>query len=73
MNENAKYIFRENFITPKCSPNYSNMLSQFEDINTLNFEEINENFDNFYCVLINKIVSYIYGTNDDIKTAKDQT
>ena len=72
MNENAKYIFRENFITPKCSPNYSNMLSQFEDINTLNFEEINENFDNFYCVLINKVVSYIYGTNDDIKTAKAQ-
>ena len=69
--ENAKYIFKENFITPKCSPNYLEMISEFENLNTFNFDNINKNFDLFYCALINKIVSYIYGDDNDAKNAKD--
>ena len=70
-NENAKYIFKENFITPKCSPNYLKMVTEFENINTLNFDNINQNFDLFFCVLINKVVTHIYGDDSDIKNAKD--
>ena len=63
---NVKYIFKENFITPKVSADYFKMASEFEDLKTLNFEKINENFDTFYCALINKVISYIYGDDDDI-------
>ena len=69
--ENSKYIFKENFVTPKCSPNYSKIISEFENLKAMNFDNINKNFDLFYCALINKIVSYIYGDDNDAKNAKD--
>ena len=72
MNLNTKYIFKENLITPKCSQNYLKMVSELENINTLNADKINENFDLYYCVLINKVVCYIYGDNDDKKDANEK-
>ena len=36
----------------------------------LNFEEINKNFDIFYCSLVNKVISYLYGNNKNIISLK---
>ena len=72
MNVNTKYIFKENLITPKCSQNYLKMVSELENINSFNGEKINENLDLFYCTLINKVVCYIYGDNDDKKAANEK-
>ena len=71
-NENMKYIFKENFITPKNSSYYSKMASELENTESLNFNDINENFDLFYSILVNKVISYIYGENDDINKAKEK-
>ena len=70
--ENMKYIFKENLITPKSSPNYAKMASELENINEINFEKVNDNFDLFYCSLINKVISYTYGDENDIKNSKEK-
>ena len=69
--DNMKYIFKEFFITQKISPDYKKMISEFDDLNTLDYEKINEEFDLFYCALINKVVCYIYGDINDIKQSRD--
>ena len=28
-----------------------------------NFNEVNKNFDVFFCCLVNKVISYLYGNN----------
>ena len=66
-NSNSNYIFKESFISIKSLENYNKMLGIIEtyfkdnkkEIEFSN-EDINLNFDNFYCLLINKIISYLY-------------
>ena len=66
-------IFNESFITYKCLENYTKIFNKIiffiqhenNDIE-LNIDEINKNFDSFYCVLVNKMISKIYGNNKNI-------
>ena len=71
-NKDAKYIFKENFLSPKYCQNYSKMVHELEEQTSLNFDEINQNFDLFYCSLVNKVISFMYGDNDDIEKAKEK-
>ena len=72
-NSNSDYIFKESFISHKNLENYKKMLRNVEtsfkdnkkEIEFSN-EDINPNFDNFYCLLINKIISYLYGNDKNI-------
>ena len=67
-NTSVKYIFKESFITPNILQNYKKLSLDIEnkyiknqrDIN-LNYDEINGNFDLYYSILVNKIISYKYG------------
>ena len=61
------YVFQNSFISEKYQPYYHKILSQIDIFNLspennleLNFEEVNNNFDAFYCILVNKIISNIY-------------
>ena len=64
----VKYIFKESFITPSMLPNYKKLAldidnkfdKNIEEVQ-LNYDEINNNFDLFYSILVNKIISYTYG------------
>ena len=76
----AKYIFKESFITPSMLPNYKKLALDIDnkyDKNIeqvqLNYDEINNNFDLFYSILVNKIISYTYGNdkNSFIKIMKN--
>ena len=65
------YIFKESFI-PKNKLDFYNKLSieidkliNTKKINVSIFNEINENFDSFYCLLVNKHLSFLYGNEDD--------
>ena len=67
-NNNVKYIFKESFITPSIVQNYKNLSLEIENkfIKNqreikLNYAEINNNFDLYYSILVNKIISYTYG------------
>ena len=63
------YIFKESFITQKSKKYYDKLISGITDKETgkiiiedkfdFNFEEINNNFDSFYCVLVNKFLSFL--------------
>ena len=67
-NNNSDYIFKDSFISNKSLENYKKMISVVEtnlndskkEIEFSN-EDINSNFDNFYCLLVNKIISYLFG------------
>ena len=65
------YIFNNCFISPKKINNYKEFLlkdiEQFKDITK---ENINKDFDSFYCFLVNKSLSYLY-SKDKEKTIKD--
>ena len=65
------YIFSNCFISPKKINNYKEFLlkdiEQFKDITK---ENINKDFDSFYCYLVNKSLSYLY-SKDKEKTIKD--
>ena len=52
------YIFANCFISPKKFDNYRKL-----DINDLNNDIIKEDFDSFYCFLVNKFISHLYGKN----------
>ena len=41
------------------------LLDKENNIN-LNVDEINKNFDAFYCVIVNKVISYLYGNDKNI-------
>ena len=69
---NSKYIFKKSFISYKSLENYRKMITIVEaNLNDnkkeIEFapEDINSNFDSFYCVLINKIVSCLYGKDSN--------
>ena len=68
------YVFQNCFISQKYKEYYNKILTQIDVFNLsaennleLNFEEINNNFDAFYCILVNKIISNLY-TNKKEKT-----
>ena len=68
--DNAKYIFKESFITQSSLPKYKKLSLQIEDKFIKNqkdikidYNEINDNFDLYYSILINKIISYTYGND----------
>ena len=68
----TQYIFKESFITKKCIDKYKkNLLKIGHYIHNkneidLDYKEINEDFDFFYCILVNKIISYLNGSNKDL-------
>ena len=69
-NESCDYIFKESFINFKNIEKYKEFLQPItlylldkEHKINLNFEEINDNFDVFYCLLVNKIISFLYGND----------
>ena len=63
---NKNYIFKNSFITLKSFSNYKKIEFDIDNNNKLNSEEINNNFDLFYSVLINNIISFLY-SNDNNK------
>ena len=71
-NKNTKYIFKESFISPNYCQKYSIMVHDLEETKSLNFDEINQNFDLFYSALVNKVISFKYGDNDDIEKINEK-
>ena len=68
--EGGEYIFKDSFINFKNIEKYKDFLQPItlflldkEHKINLNYEDINNNFDTFYCLLVNKIISYLYGNN----------
>ena len=72
-NEGAKYIFKESFITEKSFQKYKQMsldidnkyIKEQKEIQ-INYDEVNNNFDLYYSILVNKIISYTYGNEKNI-------
>ena len=64
------YIFKDSFISMNNYEQYKSflqpvtlfLLDKENNIN-LNMDEINKNFDAFYCLLVNKVISYLYGND----------
>ena len=61
------YIFKECLVSLKYSEYYKIILSEINNFLEkeeykleLNFNEINNNFDSFYCILVNKFFSFLY-------------
>ena len=70
---NAKYIFKESFIVSNPGEKYKQLSMELEKKNGINFDDINNNFDLYYCFYVNKIISYLYDgnvKNEIIKTMK---
>ena len=71
-NNYAGYIFKESFVSEKWINYYKTILTKIENyLNKgnklqLNFKDINNNFDAFYCLLVNKLLSYIYTNEKNI-------
>ena len=66
------YIFQYSFISQKYHAYYKKILDQIDIFVSspdnkleLNFEEMNKNFDAFYCILVNKIISYLYSNEKE--------
>ena len=65
-NNNNQYIFTESFI---CYNNFEEFKKNEINISInnknfeFNFDLINNNFDIFYCALVNKVLSYLYHNN----------
>ena len=66
------YIFVESFITSKNIDKYKEFDSDVNFNNNENgeqikmdFDKINNNFDSFYCLLVNKIISHLCGRDKD--------
>ena len=70
-----KYIFKNCFLTLNNFESYQKINSEFEKDKKLkiNYEEYNDKFDLLYSVLVNKIISYLYGNekNDIINKMKE--
>ena len=58
--KNSNYIFEHSFTPIEHFDNYKDLVSNIDN-GTINMNEINNNFDNYYCYLVNKIISFIYG------------
>ena len=65
------YIFIESFIPKNNLDSYNKIsieidkLINAKKINESIFNEINQNFDCFYCILVNKYLSFLYGNEDN--------
>ena len=73
--QNNNYIFKESFISKKNNEYYQKLLPEFNSfiLNQnykieLNFEDINNNFDSFYCILVNKLLSYLRSNDKTLYT-----
>ena len=63
---NNRYIFGESFIFKNDFEEFKKMQIEIESNNNnfiFNFEKINQNFDIFYCSLVNKALSNLYSNN----------
>ena len=67
------YIFKDSLVPQKQYKYYKKILPIFEEFlkaqeNQIefNFEELNNNFDSFYCILVNKLLSYLYSNNKNL-------
>ena len=78
--DDTKYIFKESFITSENMKNYKDLSMAIENkyINKkdgikIESKIINDNFDTYYSILVNKIISYTYGKdkNNIINIMKD--
>ena len=72
----TNYIFKESFIPINNFDIYTEICSNFEtnpNKADFNYEEINKNFDVFYCFLVNKIISYLYSNNRTFFLTKMKT
>ena len=58
------YIFNESFITKKNYDNYQILLSDIQN-DKYNFDLINNNFDSYYCYLVNKVLSFKLGKDKE--------
>ena len=63
--EDIPYIFKNCFISPKNIQNYRKM-----DIKALNNDIIKTDFDLFFCFLVNKFISYLYGQKKELTIQK---
>ena len=65
-----EYIFKDSFININDNDKYKDfikiinmfIIDKDNHIN-FNFEDVNNYFDIFYCCLVNKVISYLYGNN----------
>ena len=72
--DSDNYIFKDSFLNMNNFDKYKDFI-QIVNLFLLddksknvdfNFKEVNENFDVFYCCLVNKVVSYLYGNNKNV-------
>ena len=71
---NSKYIFKESFVTNNQGDTYDKLILYYEQNNEINYNDINTNFDLYYCFFVNKIISYLYDKklkSEIIKTLKN--
>ena len=66
------YVFQNSFISPKNNAYYQNIqspvdlfVSAAQNNLEINLEEIDKNFDSFYCILVNKIISHLFTNQKD--------
>ena len=71
--DNHNYIFKNSFINPqhfdeneKIIIFIDSILNDSYDEQKLNIKEIVKNFDMFYCCVVNKLISYLFGNNKQI-------
>ena len=72
--DNDNYIFKDSFLNLNNFDKYKNFIQIINlfllDNNSksvdFNFNEVNENFDVFFCCLVNKMISYLYGNNKNL-------
>ena len=70
-NDNSEYIFNESFIPINNKDIYINLFIQKNKIISTQkidedlLKEINQNFDSFFCFLVNNYLSFLYGNNED--------
>ena len=71
-NKKNNYIFEHSFISIKNFENYNNFVFNIENGN-INMNDINKNFDTYYCFLVNKLISFLYGKeqNEIVKKMLD--
>ena len=66
------YVFKNSFISLKNNAYYQKILSPIDLFASsaqnnleINLEELNQNFDSFYCILVNKIISHLFTKEKD--------
>ena len=72
----VKYIFKESLINinKDKQEKYKKLAFEFEKINEINYNDINNEFNLYYNFFVNKIISYLYDgkeKNQVIKTMKN--